>query len=254
MAVESMEERAPEDLTGRARIRDAALRLFAEHGIAAATIRDIAKAAGVSSGLVRHHFGSKEALRDACDAYATDRVNRLWEQMFAEGRLGDTGFMASIHPTTMLLQNYLVRSMMDGSPAATAMFRQMVEIGEQWLTGRGIESPDMRAYSAVLCAMQMGVFLMRDQMTDVLGVDVRTEEGHARLNRGFVDAFSHPLLTPEEAAQIHAASDRVQAEAAERDRSAAPAAPRPGTTPTREGRAEGRAPEGESGDDPGDSR
>ncbi|XVQ06321.1 TetR family transcriptional regulator [Spirillospora sp. CA-255316] len=253
MAVDSMDERAPGDLTGRARIRDAALRLFAERGIAAATIRDIAKEAGVSSGLVRHHFGSKEALRDACDTYATDRVNQLWEQMFAEGRLGDTAFMASIHPTTMLLQNYLVRSMMDGSPAAAAMFRQMVEIGEQWLADHGTESPDVRAYSAVLCAMQMGVFLMRDQMSDVLGVDVRTEEGHARVNRGFVDVFSHPLLTPEQAAQIHAASDRVQAEAAERGRADTAAGPHPGT-PTRERRADGRAPEGENGDDPGDSR
>src|SRR6266542_759545 len=53
-----------EDLTARARIRDAALRLFAERGVDGATIRDIAKAAGVSAGLVRHHFGSKEALRD----------------------------------------------------------------------------------------------------------------------------------------------------------------------------------------------
>ncbi|MGH3750942.1 MAG: helix-turn-helix domain-containing protein, partial [Micromonosporaceae bacterium] len=63
MTSHPVEDRAHEDLTARARIRDAALRLFAERGIGPATIRDIAKAAGVSSGLVRHHFGSKEALR-----------------------------------------------------------------------------------------------------------------------------------------------------------------------------------------------
>ncbi|HEX7746158.1 MAG TPA: TetR family transcriptional regulator [Micromonosporaceae bacterium] len=209
MALDPAGDRAPEDLTTRARIRDAAIRLFAERGIGPATIRDIAKAAGVSSGLVRHHFGSKEALRDACDAYAMDRMNRLWEQMFAEGRLADQAFMGSVHPTAMRLQNYLVRSMMDGSDAASSMFESMVEVGEQFLAAQKVESADLRAYSAVLCAMQMGVFLMHDQLSRVLGVDVRTRAGYARTSSGFVDVFSRPLITPEQAAQLHAAVDRM---------------------------------------------
>jgi AcrR family transcriptional regulator len=210
MAVDLAADRASEDLTARARIRDAALRLFAERGIGAATIRDIAKAAGVSSGLVRHHFGSKEALRDACDAYAVDQTNRLREQMLVEGRLADQAFVGTVHPTAMLLQSYLVRSMMDGSDTAAAMFDDMVEIGEHWLARGKVETRDLRAFSAVLCAMQMGVFLMQDQLSRALGVDVRTSEGRARMNHGFVDVFSHPLLTPEQAVQLHAAMDRLQ--------------------------------------------
>jgi AcrR family transcriptional regulator len=211
MAVDPTGDRAPEDLTARARIRDAALRLFAERGIDAATIRDIAKAAGVSSGLVRHHFGSKEALRDVCDAYAMDRMNRFREQMFAEGRLGDQTFMVSVHPTAKLMQSYLVRSMMDGSGAAATMFDDMVQVGEQWLADGKVESADLRAFAAVLVAMQMGVFLMSDQLSRALGVDVRTSEGEMRMNRGLVDFFSNPLLAPEQAAQLHAAMDRLQA-------------------------------------------
>jgi AcrR family transcriptional regulator len=57
-----------EDLTARARIRHAAIRLFADRGIDGTTVRDIAREAGVSPGLLRHHFGSKEALRQVCDA------------------------------------------------------------------------------------------------------------------------------------------------------------------------------------------
>src|SRR5437867_3678661 len=49
----------PSDLTGAARIRDAALRQFAARGVAAASIRHVAKAAGVSPGLVQHHFRSR---------------------------------------------------------------------------------------------------------------------------------------------------------------------------------------------------
>ena len=76
----SVAERSAEDLTARARIRDAALRLFAERGMDGATIRDIARAAGVSAGLVRHHFGSKDGLRAACDSYALDQIMRIKEQ------------------------------------------------------------------------------------------------------------------------------------------------------------------------------
>lgn len=202
-------DRASEDLTARARIRDAALRLFTERGIDGASIRDIAAAAGVSSGLIRHHFGSKEALRDACDAYATAEMNRLREQLFSGGGLTDTAGMVALHPTMRALQGYLVRSMVDGSDAAGALFDDAVQLSEDWLTRDKVETRDLRAYAAVLVAMQLGVFLMKDQMSRALGVDLDTPAGHVRLNRGFVDAFSHVLLTPEQAAQLHTAMDRM---------------------------------------------
>lgn len=56
------------DLTGRARIRDAALLRFASEGFRV-PVRTIAADAGVSPGLVIHHFGSKEGLRRACDEH-----------------------------------------------------------------------------------------------------------------------------------------------------------------------------------------
>jgi AcrR family transcriptional regulator len=217
-------ERAAEDITARARIRDAALGLFAERGIAAATIRDIAAAANVSSGLVRHHFGSKEALRDACDTYAFEEINRLRRQMFDEGRMADQGFMISVHPTLRLLQDYLVRSMMDGSAAAAAMFDESVLIGEdwaqRWIVDAGVEISDLRAYSAVLCAMKLGAFLMGDQISRALGVDVRSAAGQARMTRGFIDIFKHPLLTAEQAAQMHTAVDGWEAQRPGDDESA----------------------------------
>jgi AcrR family transcriptional regulator len=57
------------DLTAPARIRNAALRLFAENGVDGTSIRDIAGAAGVSPGLVQHHFKTKDAVRDAVNGY-----------------------------------------------------------------------------------------------------------------------------------------------------------------------------------------
>src|SRR3954469_20648482 len=61
--------RVPDDLTAYARIRNAALELFAARGTAATTIRDVAKAAGVSPGLVQHYFGTKAGLQKAVDEF-----------------------------------------------------------------------------------------------------------------------------------------------------------------------------------------
>ncbi|MCL2464089.1 MAG: TetR family transcriptional regulator, partial [Micrococcales bacterium] len=94
-------ERPTSDLTARARIRDAAIECFAEQGFAA-SFRTIAQRAGVSPGLITHHFGSKQALRAACDAEVlrqytavkTDAVDMPTEHML--GYLMAPGFAASL--------------------------------------------------------------------------------------------------------------------------------------------------------------
>jgi AcrR family transcriptional regulator len=178
------------DLTARARIRDAAISLFAERGIDGATIRDIAQAADVSSGLLRHHFGSKEGLRDACDEYAMAEITGLGTRF-----------------TT--LQRYLIRSTMDGSPAGNAMFDRMVEYGEHWLKTTNIKSSDPRAFVALLSVMKMSMFTMREQLGRALGTDVGKPEGWVRILRASLEIFANPLVTPELAAQAQAAIDHL---------------------------------------------
>ena len=80
-------------------IRDAALRLFRAEGVAGTGIRDVAREAGVSSGLVQHYYRSKEVLRAACDAYRplADPV-RIKEQLVLEGGLENPAFLGDSHP------------------------------------------------------------------------------------------------------------------------------------------------------------
>ncbi|BCY05330.1 TetR family transcriptional regulator [Actinoplanes sp. L3-i22] len=197
------------DLTARARIRDAAIGLFTEKGIAGATIRDIAQAAGVSSGLLRHHFGSKEGLRDACDEWAMGRVAEL------QIRFAETQLVGALPPDTMILQRYLVRSLMDGSPTATKMFVESVDRGDYWLQKSGIDSADPRAFVAVVAAMKMGMFLMHEQLSTVLGEDVGVMPGWLRMVRAAVEIFRQPLLTPEQADQAMKALDRLASQEGE---------------------------------------
>jgi TetR/AcrR family transcriptional regulator, regulator of cefoperazone and chloramphenicol sensitivity len=126
------------DLTGLARIRNAALEGFATDGVAATSIRDVAKRAGVSPGLVQHHFPTKAALVDAVTehvvAIATEAFSDLSEDgspMQAQQELGDrvTAFVAE-HPTAVL---YVARSAADGEQAALEIFDAFVAIANgQW--------------------------------------------------------------------------------------------------------------------------
>ncbi|MFC0599830.1 TetR/AcrR family transcriptional regulator [Streptomyces palmae] len=210
-----MDEPPAEDLTARARIRNAALRLYAERGTEKATIREIAKVAGVSAGLVRHHFGSKEALREACDSYALEQIMDAKQQAVDDQQVGNVAFLQAVHPRLILLQRYLTRAMIDGSPAAATLFDRMVDFTEQWVALHNPEvTEDRRAYAAVLVAMAAGPTILSDQLSRVLGGDVRSPEGHLRMSRAVVDIHSHTLLSPELAAQAHATLGDLQAQEA----------------------------------------
>lgn len=96
-------------------------------GIAATSIRDVAKAAGTSAGLVQHHFKTKANLRDAVNDYVTavlvDAFGGPQEAEQAADPIqasGDriTAFIAG-NPTAM---RYLGRALVEGDPAARKVF------------------------------------------------------------------------------------------------------------------------------------
>src|SRR6202158_5184520 len=117
--------RSADDLTTTARIRDAAIEQFGEHGFSVG-LRAIAEAAGVSAALVIHHFGSKEGLRKACDDYIAEEVR---SEKSASLRSNDpaTWFaqMAEIESFAPMMA-YLVRSMHAGSELAKTLWRRMI--------------------------------------------------------------------------------------------------------------------------------
>jgi AcrR family transcriptional regulator len=76
----------------KARIAEAAMRLVAEGGVAAATTKAIAAAVGVSEGLIYKHFPSKDALLgrlfwEGFDAYGRFLAEVAGGRADAEGRL-----------------------------------------------------------------------------------------------------------------------------------------------------------------------
>lgn len=62
------------DVDGRALLVSAALKLFAEHGIDAVSIRAVNREAGLGPASVHYHFGTKDALLDAVLEVHVDTV------------------------------------------------------------------------------------------------------------------------------------------------------------------------------------
>jgi TetR/AcrR family transcriptional regulator, regulator of cefoperazone and chloramphenicol sensitivity len=191
---------APGDLTARARIREAAIAHFADEGYERTTIRGIAATAGVSPGLLRHHFGSKEELRRACDEHIAETLRRINAQY-----LDDMGGAAADRRHVQPFERYVVRALAENSPSAAPIFDEMVTMTEHWLeradeTRRDRPAVDRRLRAALISAMASGIPLLHEQLSRTLGADIFGPDGGRLVALGLLDIYSHPLISAEDAA------------------------------------------------------
>jgi AcrR family transcriptional regulator len=184
------------DLTARATIRNAALRLFAERGHDAVTVREIAAAAGVSAALVVHHFGSKDGLRAVVDEYAAQAFDTLFsmdDQDLAAALTGDgwgsvAEMFARAFPHGSPLPAYLRRLMLTNDPAGAALFGRWFALTRRLLDsmtemGAAQASDDPAVRAAFLLVNDLALILLRNQVAAAIGVDPLTPEGITRWAR-----------------------------------------------------------------------
>jgi len=192
--------RSVDDLTATARIRDAAIEQFGEHGFDVG-LRVIAKAAGVSAALVIHHFGSKDGLRKACDDYVAESV-----------RTSKSETIQSSDPASWLAQladiesfapqmAYLVRSMQSGGDLAKSLWRQMIDDVEQYMdegvrAGTVKASRNPKARAKFLAMAGGGSFLLYLQMHDD-PADMRTvlHDYAQDMVLPALEVYTHGLMT-----------------------------------------------------------
>ena len=205
-----------DDLTARATIRNAALRLFAEAGHEAVSVRQIAAEAGVSPALVLHHFGSKAGLREAVDAHAARRLDEAMGTGAGDSGAagdsgdvgktlaeGDAGSIAEIFfrafPEGSPLPSYVRRLLLSGDPAGVALFGRWFESARQVLdrmTDEGLtrpsDDPDVRAAFAL--AGDVALLLLREPLTAALGFDPMTADGMTRWSREVAEITRHGMF------------------------------------------------------------
>ncbi|KKE98568.1 TetR/AcrR family transcriptional regulator [Mycolicibacterium obuense] len=160
--------RSADDLTAVARIRDAAIELFGRDGFRV-SVRAIAAAAGVSPGLVIHHFGSKDNLHRACDEYIAETIRAAKSESIQTSDPATwLAQMAEIEQYAPMMA-YLVRSLQSGGDLAKTLWHNMIDNTEQYIeegvrAGTIKPSVDAKARARFLGMAGGGAFLLYLQL------------------------------------------------------------------------------------------
>lgn len=173
---EAAEGGTSDDRTAKARIRDAAIACIAADGVSDTTARKVAAAAGVSPGLVMHHFDSMEGLRAACDQYVVTVIREQKEKAAAEGPGIDV--LAALRANDVgPLPAYLARVLTEDSPAVEQLIDDLVADAERYqqqFVDAGMLRPSHRPRerAAVLALWGLGALVLHRHAERLLGVDL----------------------------------------------------------------------------------
>jgi AcrR family transcriptional regulator len=144
--VTASEEPAP----GHQQLLRAGMALFAQRGFAGTGLRDIAAQAGVSLGLVRTHFGSKDGLRAAIDAYVLEEIKVLYAAVIEhsakealERAVEDAVEWITRERDALM---YARMALMEKTPGSQALFDQLLAIMRNFVdlnAKRGLLQPNI---------------------------------------------------------------------------------------------------------------
>ncbi len=198
-----------EDLTAVARIRNAALEGFARDGVEATTIRDVARAAGVSPGLVQHHFKTKADLERAVNEYVLRIAAEAYqgfegatagastEELLAA--IGDfiTAFVRDHRPTLL----YVIRSAALGEEAGLGIFDAFVAIAAaqvERLAAEGALREDVdRLWAALhVVIFNLGTVMLEPAIERHLPAPLRDTDQLKRWNEATTRLISRGVVKP----------------------------------------------------------
>ncbi len=193
---------------GRQKLIATALRLFAERGFDSVTVRDIASACGVSVGLINHHFGSKEGLREAVDAYFMAQ----FEEVLVAAPGAETVTAADIEAWAddwigqhrsdwSVTVGYFRRALLEESDWGARLFTRFYEIAQAAITrmdARGEIRPDVdRLWLPFLFVyLELGTTLLDPYVKRILGKSGFDDDLWRRRHRAYMRLIRRGVLPP----------------------------------------------------------
>jgi TetR/AcrR family transcriptional regulator, regulator of cefoperazone and chloramphenicol sensitivity len=190
------------DLTARARIRDAAMELFGTEGVAATSLRAVARAAAVSPGLIVHHFGSKEGLIRTVDEAVLARIDLALSEVPIEGSGAEliaqrAEVVAAFLRGQPALCDYLGRALSERTEASAQLFHRLFAFAarDERLIAAGVlradSDPFWRAMHQVI--LVVGPLLLRPLIERELGGELLAEDNARRWTLARTDLLQHGL-------------------------------------------------------------
>jgi AcrR family transcriptional regulator len=187
----------PAEPSSEERIRDAALKAFATHGVAATSLGKVAEAAGVSIGLVQHYFGTKAALvtavdqdvlRTLGDGLESAALPELPADALAEAGHRLTDLMAE----NPLVMDYLGRALCERAGVGSVIFDGLIAIStaqRDHFAEHGLTRPDLDPEWAVLnpLILRVGALILRPHIERYLGNPLFDDQQLQRWDRAVTD-------------------------------------------------------------------
>ncbi|OLP04362.1 TetR family transcriptional regulator [Mycolicibacterium porcinum] len=159
-----------EDLTAKARIRNAALDLYSKAGPDRISLRAIAAEAGVTLGLVQHHYKTKAGLRDAVDQLVVDYFEAALADVPDAGRPAELTAARDEAVRRMLeanppVVNYVRRALLDPAGENLHLLDVLVdltarEVGTLRKSGRASTKRRESTQIVAVLVRQMGEMLL----------------------------------------------------------------------------------------------
>jgi TetR/AcrR family transcriptional regulator, regulator of cefoperazone and chloramphenicol sensitivity len=191
---------ASDDLAARARIRHAAIDLFGREGFGVG-LRAIAEEAGVSLGLIRHHFGSKAGLREACDEQILEEIRLAKEEQFldsdpAASMLNNLATIEQYAP----MMRYLIQSFREGGSLARQFFERMVADAVDYTEkavaeGVVVPSTDPAARARFITAAVLGGALLTYALDEDPDPQRSMQRWLDQMTLPALELYTHGLLT-----------------------------------------------------------
>jgi AcrR family transcriptional regulator len=195
-----------DDVSRIERIRNAALKSFATNGTSATSLRTVAEAAGVSVGLVQHHFSNKAGLIKAVDDYALSVVIAIIARPMSGPPTDSLDEMGS-RVTQMVAEHqdvldYCGRALIDGSPLGDMIFDMLVNSGTaRWhqRAERGESRPNLDVTWAAInsLVLALGTVILRSHierhLREPLSAPAQLERWQAAVNTLLRDGLFRPI-------------------------------------------------------------
>jgi TetR/AcrR family transcriptional regulator, regulator of cefoperazone and chloramphenicol sensitivity len=175
------------------------MHLFAADGVERTTVRAIAAVAGVSPGLVMHHFGSKDGLVAEVDAHVVKRItNALNEAPEGErlmARRGRRGVKLLLSEPA--LSGYVARALAEGGKAGADLFHRLLSAAgnDRELVEAGLIREDADPFwrSVQQLVLIVGPLVLRPLVERELGGSLFEEENFERWMNANMDLLENGL-------------------------------------------------------------